>query len=90
MMLGETPWDLDQRLESTIHEANMTLRDIQHYAWFIASLTPYLKSALSQQKISTQADALEAAMRLHETFVQDRGLGVQQIQAQVQNLCLEI
>lgn len=25
MMPGETPWDLDQRLKSTIHEANMTL-----------------------------------------------------------------
>lgn len=24
---GETPWDLDQRLKSTIHEANMTLSD---------------------------------------------------------------
>ena len=29
-------------------------------------------------------------MRLHETPVQDPRLGVQQIQAQVQNLCLEI
>lgn len=26
-LLGETPWDLDQRLKSTIHEANMTLMD---------------------------------------------------------------
>ena len=29
-------------------------------------------------------------MRLHETPIQDPGLGVQQIQAQIQNLCLEI
>lgn len=27
MMLGETPWDLDQKLKSVIHEANMTLTD---------------------------------------------------------------
>jgi len=27
MMLGETPWDLDQRLKSTIREANMFLTD---------------------------------------------------------------
>ena len=48
MMPGETLWDLDQRLKSTICEANMTVIDAQHHAWFIASLTPYLKSALSQ------------------------------------------
>ena len=79
MLPGETPWDLDQRLKSVIREANMTLTDAQHHAWFIASLTPYLKLALSQHKISTQKKALEAAIQLHETPVQDPGLGVQQI-----------
>jgi len=90
MLPGETPWDLDQRLKSTIREANMTLTDAQHRAWFVASLTPHLRMALSQQKISTQAEALEIAMRLHETPIQDPGLGVQQIHAQLQNLCLEM
>lgn len=52
MMPGETPRDLDQRLKSTIREANMTLTDVQHYAWFMASLTPHLRTTLSQQKIS--------------------------------------
>jgi len=27
MLPGETPWELDQRLKCTIHEANMTLTD---------------------------------------------------------------
>jgi len=90
MLPSETPWDLDQRLKSTMREANMTLTDAQHHAWFVASLTRYLRSALLQQKISTQAKELEAAMRLHETPIQDPGLGVQQIQAQIQNLCLEM
>ena len=56
----------------------------------MASLTPHLRMALSQQKISTQAEALETVMRLHETLLQDPGLGVQKIQAQIQNLCLEM
>ena len=90
MLLGETPWDLDQKLKTTIHEANMALTDGQHHAWFVASLTPHLRMALSQQKISTQAGALEMVMRLHETHIQDRGLGVQQIHVQLQNLCLEM
>jgi len=74
MMPGETPWDLVQRLKSTIREANMTLSDVQHCAWFVASLTPHLRTALSQQKISTQAEALETAMRFDETPIQDPGL----------------
>ena len=90
MLLGETPWDLDQRLKGTIREANMTLTDAQHCAWFVASLTPHLRTTLSQQKISTQAEALETTMRLHETIILDPGLGVQQIHVQLQNLSLEM
>lgn len=40
---GETPWDLDQMLKITICEANMTLTDPQHCAWFIASVMPYIE-----------------------------------------------
>lgn len=55
MLLGETPWDLDQRMKSTIQEANMKLTDVQHRTWFVPSLVPQLRKTLSQQKISTQA-----------------------------------
>lgn len=58
MLPSETPWDLDQRLNSMIGEANTTLTDAQHLPWFVASLTPHLRMALSEQKISTQAKAL--------------------------------
>jgi len=61
MLPGETPWDLDQRLKSMIHESNFTLMDGQHRAWFVASLTPHLRTTLSQKKLSTQAEALEIA-----------------------------
>lgn len=90
MLPDEIPWDLDQRLKSMIHEANMMLTDAQHCVWFVASLTPHLRTALSQKKLSTQAKALEMAMRLHETLIQDPGLGVQQIHVQLQNICLEM
>jgi len=67
MLPSETPWDLDQRLKSMIHEANMMLTNSQHRAWFMSSLTPHLRMVLSQQKLSTQVEALEMEMRLHET-----------------------
>jgi len=49
-----------------------------------------MRSALSQQKITTQEEALEIAMRLHETPMQDPNLGVQQIHVQLKNICLEM
>jgi len=67
MVRGKTPWELDQRLKCMIREANMNLTDGQHRKWFVASLLPHLRSALSQQKLTTQEEALEIAMRLHET-----------------------
>jgi len=89
MLPSENPWDLDQRLKSTIRDTNMKLTDAQHCMFFVASLTPHLRMALSPQKISTQAKALEIAMRLHETPIQDPSLEVQQIHVQIKNLCLE-
>ena len=68
----------------------MTLTDGQHHVWLVTSLALHLRMTLSQQKLSTHAEALEMAMRLHETPIQDPGLGVQQIHAQLQNLCLEM
>jgi len=57
----------------------MNPTDGQHREWFVASLLPHLRVALSQQKIGTQAESMEIAMRLHETPMQDANLGVQKI-----------
>ena len=59
----------------------MMMMDVQHCAWFVASLTPHLRKMLSQQKLSTQEKALEIATRLHETPIHDLGLGVSAVLA---------
>ena len=64
----ETPWDLDQRLKCTIREANMNLTNGQHREWFIAPLTLHLGNVMSQERLTTLAEALEATMRLHENL----------------------
>ena len=71
MRVDETPLELDQRLKCVIREANMQLTDGQHRKWFIDPLFPHLKISLSQQKIGTQAEALEIPMRLNVTPMQD-------------------
>lgn len=73
-----------------IHEANMNLTDGEHLEWFVVLLTPLLRSTLSYQKLTTQVEALEIAMRLHETPLQDHSLGVQKIHAQLKNLYLKM
>ena len=90
MQRGETPWELDHRFNCTIREANMNLIDGHHREWFVALLLPHLRVALLQQKITTQTEALEIAMRLYKTPMQDPNMGVQQIHAQLKNLCLEM
>ena len=64
----------------------MNLTDGKHHEWFVASLLLHLRVAMSQQKIMTQAEALEIAMRLHETSMQDMNLGVQQIRVVAKTL----
>lgn len=88
--VGEMPWEVDQRLKCMIRKANIHLTDSQHHEWFIASLLPHLRIALSQRKIRTQAESLEIAMRLHEMPIQDASLEVQQILSQLQDQCLEL
>ena len=57
--------------------------DAQHRAWFVASLAPHLRMTLSQQKLSTQAEALEMSKRFHETLIQDPRLGIQKNHAKL-------
>ena len=44
---SEMPWELDQRLKCVIYEANIHFTDSQHHEWFISSLLPHLRIALS-------------------------------------------
>lgn len=48
MQPGKTPWELDYRLKCKICEDNINLTDGQHREWFLASLLPHLRVALSQ------------------------------------------
>ena len=90
MKPSETPWKLDWKFNCKICEANMNLIDGQHHEWFVTSLLPHLRVVMSQQKIMTQAVALEIAIRLHETPKQDPNQGIQQIHVQLQNIFLEM
>jgi len=54
----------------------MVIIDSHYHDWYIALLLSHLTVPLSQQKIATQAEALEIAMRLDALPIQDTNLGV--------------
>jgi len=70
-------WDFDQRLKYLLQQDNMQITNDQHKDWYIVSLLSHLRLPLSQQKIGTQSKALEIAMTLEASPIQDMNLGVQ-------------
>lgn len=50
----------------------------------------HLRLPLSQQKVLSQAEPLEIAMKLEASPIQDMNLGVQQIQSQLASLHMEL
>jgi len=88
--VNETAWDVDQRLKCLLGQVNFHISDKQHKECYIATLLPHIRLPLSQQKIGTQTEALEIAMKLEASLVQDTHIGVQQIQPQLASLHMEL
>ena len=66
------------------------MSDIQHKEWFITPLVPHIQYPLMQQKIATQSEALEIAVKLEASPVGETDVGMNQIQAQLVNLTLQL
>ena len=52
---------------------------MQHKDWFIATLLPHIQGPLMQQKIESQMEALELAMKLEASPIGDGVAGMVQI-----------
>jgi len=61
---NEMVWDFVQRFKSLVDKMTFELLDKQHKEWFIATLMPHIRLPLCQQKLATQAEALEAAIEM--------------------------
>ena len=66
------------------------MSDVQHKEWFITTLVPNIKMPLMQQKIATQREALEIAMKLEASSIGENGVGMTQIQSQLENLTIQL
>lgn len=88
--VNESTWDFDQTLKLLIRQGNMSIMDSQNRDCYMTSLLPHLIFPLSQQKIVTQEEAVEITMRLEASPVQDKNVGVQQIQPHLESMHMEL
>ena len=66
------------------------MSDVQHKEWFIVALVPHIRQPLMKQNIATQNEALEMVMKLEASPIGETAVGMNQIQAQLENLTLQL
>ena len=83
-------WDFDQRFKTLMAQVSFQMSDVQHKEWFIVALVLHIRQPLMQQKIATQSEALETAMKLEASPVGESAVKMNHIQAQLANLTLQL
>jgi hypothetical protein len=66
-------WDFDQIFKDVMGRLTFQIPDQQHQEWFIEGLLPHIHRTLIQQKVRSQLEALEIAMKLESYLVGDSG-----------------
>jgi hypothetical protein len=86
----ELVWEFDQRFKTLTGRLTFQIPDEQNKEWFIASLLPHIRVPLMQQKISSQAKALEITMKLESAPMGESNSGMSQILSQLTSLSLQV
>jgi hypothetical protein len=81
-------WEFNQRFKTLIGHLSFQIPDEQNKEWFIVALLPHIRVPLMQQNISSQAEALEIAMKLESTPMGESISGMSQILSQLTSLSL--
>ena len=79
-MPHESVWDFDQRFKTLLGQVNFAFLAQQHQEWFIVALLTCIQLPLMQQKVTSQSEALEIAMRLEASPMIESALGMDQLQ----------
>jgi hypothetical protein len=82
-------WDYDQHFKDVMGRLTFQILDQQHQEWFIARLLPHIRRPLIQQKVTSQPEALEIAMKLEASPIGDMG-GMIQFQMQFNALTIQL
>ena len=60
-------------------KVSLHVSDFQHKQWFIVALLPHIRVPLIHQKIVSQIEALEIAMKLEASPIKETRAGMAQI-----------
>jgi hypothetical protein len=88
--LDEHVWELVQRFKTLSYHLIFQIPYGQNTQWFIDALLPHIRFPLMQQKIASQAEALEITMKLESTPMGESILGMSQILSQLTSLSLQV
>ena len=88
--ITELVWEFDQRFKTLTGHLSFQIPYEKNKEWFIASLLPHIKVPLMQQKIASQAKALEIAMKLESTPMGESSSSMSQILSQLTSLSLQV
>lgn len=75
----ESFWEFDQRFEELLDQVSFKIASQQHQEWFIATMLWHIRLPLMKQKITSQAESLQIAMKLEASPIGDTKVGMQQI-----------
>ena len=88
--MAESVWDFDQWFKTLMAKLSFQMSNVQHKEWFIVALLPHIRGSLMQQNIESQMEALELAMKLESSPIDDGATGMLYIQSQLANLMIQL
>jgi hypothetical protein len=88
--VAEPIWEFDQRFKTLTGRLTFQIPDEHKKEWFSVSLLPHIRVPLMQQKIASQAEALEISMKLESTPIGESSSGMSQILSQLTSLSLQV
>ena len=86
----ETVWWFDQKFKTLFGQVSFDIASQKHQEWFIVVLLPHIKLPPMQQKVASQAKALEIVMKLEASPLAKISFGMQQIESHLSNLTLQL
>jgi hypothetical protein len=86
--VDEPVWEFDQIFKTLTCRLTFQILDEKNKEWFIVALLPHFRVPLMQQKIASQDEALEIAMKLESTPMGESSSGMSQILSQLTSLSL--
>ena len=76
---NETIWDFDQRFKTLMARVSFSMSDVQHKEWLIVTLVSHIRQPLMQQKIAMHSEALEIALKLKASPIEESVVEMSQI-----------